>query len=109
MWSTDSLWVEVAVVMMIFAVGGVLVGHFEAHKPVWRRLSKIGVVTVVTVLISATAGRLWAWLFVAVPLAGALYVHLVWLPRHGIDGWTGEPREKYLELMERRRGEKLSP
>jgi predicted small integral membrane protein len=35
----------------------------------------------------------------AIPLVGAAYVHLVWLPQRGINGWTGEPRERYLELM----------
>ena len=24
---------------------------------------------------------------------------LYWLPKHGINGWTAEPRDKYLELM----------
>ena len=35
--------------------------------------------------------------------AGAAVVHLWWLPSHGINGWTGEPREKYLELVGGRR------
>jgi pimeloyl-ACP methyl ester carboxylesterase len=30
-------------------------------------------------------------------LAGALVVHCWWLPRHGINGWTREPKDKYLE------------
>jgi hypothetical protein len=62
------------------------------------------------VFLSATLGRLWGFVFLALPLAGALYVHIVWLPRHGIDGWTGEPREKYLALLEeRRRRRRVSP
>jgi len=28
------------------------------------------------------------------------YLHLRWLPSHGINGWTGEPKEKYYELIE---------
>jgi len=27
-----------------------------------------------------------------------LVIHLWWLPKHGINGWTGEPREKYYAL-----------
>lgn len=27
-----------------------------------------------------------------------IYVHGVWLPRHGVNGWTAEPREKYYAL-----------
>jgi hypothetical protein len=29
----------------------------------------------------------------------AAYVHIWWLPSHGVSGWTGEPREKYYELL----------
>ena len=29
----------------------------------------------------------------------AAYVHIWWLPSHGVSGWTGEPREKYYALL----------
>jgi hypothetical protein len=29
----------------------------------------------------------------------AAYVHIVWLPKHGINGWTGEPKDKYYALI----------
>jgi hypothetical protein len=25
-------------------------------------------------------------------------IHMWWLPKHGINGWTGEPRAKYYQL-----------
>lgn len=37
------------------------------------------------------------------PLAGAAVVHLWWLPKHGINGWTGEPKDKYYELIGHKR------
>jgi hypothetical protein len=42
MWRTDSLWFEAAVVLGIFAVGNILFGHFEQHRPAARRLSTAG-------------------------------------------------------------------
>ena len=102
MWRTDTLWFDVAVVMTIFAVGSILFGRFEEHKPRARRVIKVAIVLAVTVLLSATAGRLWAYGVLAVPLLGAAWVHLYWLPKHGINGWTAEPREKYLELVHNR-------
>jgi hypothetical protein len=96
---TDTLWLDAAIVMAVFAVGGILFGRFEEHKPRWRRLLKVAVVTGVTLGLAATVGRSWAYLFLAVPLAGAAWVHLVWLPRHGVSGWTAEPRERYLALL----------
>jgi hypothetical protein len=37
------------------------------------------------------------------PLSLAAWVHLVWLPRHGVNGFTAEPREKYLALVKEAR------
>lgn len=99
MWNTNTLWFDVAVVMSIFAVGSVLFGRFEEHKPRARRLLKVAIVLAVTLGLAATAGRVWAYSVLAIPLIAAAYVHLVWLPQHGISGWTAEPRNKYLELI----------
>jgi uncharacterized protein (DUF983 family) len=99
MWSMDTPWFDVAVILGIFAVGNILFGHFEAHRPKWRRLLKVAVVLGVTLTLSITAGRGWAYGVVMLLLLGAVYVHLYWLPKHGVNGWTGEPRERYLELV----------
>jgi hypothetical protein len=60
MWRTDTLWFDVAVIMLIFGVGGILFGRFEEHKPRGRRLLKVAIVLAVTVSLSATVGRFWA-------------------------------------------------
>jgi hypothetical protein len=99
MWSTETLWFDTAVVLGIFAVGNVLLGHFEAHKPKWKRIFKLVVFLAVVVAVSAGLGRVWAVGLLGIALSGAAYIHLVWLPRNGIDGWTGEPRQRYHELI----------
>lgn len=104
MWRTDSLWLEPAIVMGIFAVGNILFGHFEQHRHPARRLAKVGVVLALTLVLSSTLGRAWGLGWLLLPLAAAAYVHLRWLPKHGVNGWTGEPRDRYLELVTRRRG-----
>lgn len=39
-------------------------------------------------------------LIFSVPVVvGGIIIHGWWLPKHGINGWTGEPRDKYLELV----------
>jgi len=97
---------EVAVVATIFAVGNILFGHWEAETPKWRRLLKFVIVLALTILIRTTFGRLWAFLFVGTLALGAVIVHGFWLPRrYGINGWTGEPEEKYYAL----RGWKYPP
>ncbi len=103
MWDTNTLWFDTAVVLGMFAVGSILFGHFEEHKPKWRRLLKVAMVLIVIVSLSATVGRAWAFGVLALTLLVAAYLHLRWLPSHGINGWTGEPRERYLALVSRRR------
>jgi hypothetical protein len=102
-WQIDTLWFDVAVVMTIFAIGSILFGRFEEHKPRGRRLLKTAIVLVVTLALSATVGRVWAYSLLCLPLLAAAWVHLYWLPKHGINGWTAEPRDKYLELVHARR------
>jgi hypothetical protein len=70
----------------------------EEARPVWMEVA--------VVAISATLGRLWAFLFLGALALLAVIVHGFWLPwRHGINGWTGEPKEKYYAL----RGWKYPP
>jgi hypothetical protein len=46
-------------------------------------------------------GLRWVgWALMGVAIVGAGYLHLRWLPSHGINGWTGEPKEKYYKLMD---------
>ena len=103
MWSLDTRWFDVAVVLGIFAFGSILFGIFEQHKPRARRVLKVIVFLGLTVLIAETAGRAWAYAFLAVPLVAAAYIHAVWLPKHGINGLTAEPYDKYLALLESRK------
>jgi len=102
MWSIDTRWFDAAVVMGIFAVGGVLFGRFEQHKSRGRRLAKIVLVLSLTLVLAETAGRRVAYGVLAIPLIAAAYVHLRWLPAHGISGWTAEPYDRYLALLAER-------
>jgi hypothetical protein len=96
---------EAAVVATIFAVGNTLFGHWEAETPKWRRLLKFLLILGLTMAISATLGRRWAFAFLGLLALGAVVIHGWWLPRRGINGWTGEPKEKYYAL----RGWKYPP
>jgi hypothetical protein len=102
MWGIATPWFDIAVVMSTFAFGNVLFGHFERHRPAWKRIAKVVLVTAITVALANTVGRAWAYGLLALPLIAVIYIHLVWLPRHGVNGWTAEPYDKYLELMRSR-------
>ena len=109
MWRTDTWWFDVALVMSIFAVGSVIFGRFEQHKPRWRRVLKQVVVLGIVLALEATVGRAWALGVLVIPLLLAAYVHLWWLPQHGINGWTAEPYDEYLALITRRSSRQAPP
>lgn len=98
MWNTDSLWLEVAVVCLITALGTIFFGHFEEYTPKWRKVFKLLLFNLITVSLSATAGRAWAFAFLGFTLVIVAFIHAIWLPRKGISGWTAEPKDKYYEL-----------
>lgn len=99
LFSTSSLWFDASIVLGIFAFGNILFGHFEEHKPKLHRITKVLIVLIITLILSALWGRVAAFTFLSLPIAGAVYVHLHWLPKRGVNGWTGEPRERYYELV----------
>ena len=106
MWSLDSRWFDVALIMAIFAVGNILFGHFEEHRPKWRRLLKVVIFLGIYVGIASTLGRAWALGLLGILFLGVLFIHAWWLPKHGVNGWTGEPRDRYYELVGRKRDAK---
>lgn len=94
-----NLWIDVAVIAGMFAVGNILFGHFEEHTPKWRRILKLFIVTGLVALISSTAGRVWSAALIGTMLVAVAIIHAWWLPKkHGINGWTAEPRDKYYAL-----------
>ena len=97
-----TLWFDAAVVLGIFAVGNIVFGHLEAHRPTWQRLSKVALILGAVLGLSATVGRLWSFGLLTAMFLAAVYVHAWWLPKHGVNGLTGEPRDRYLELVARK-------
>ena len=99
MWSTDSLWFEIAIVSSIYAIGNMTMGHFEERTPKVRRVGKYILTLIVICTLSSYAGRMAAMLVLAAFIVPILYVHGYYLPKKkGINGWTGEPKRKYYEF-----------
>ena len=96
--ATDTLWFEAAVMATVITLGHIFLGHFEERTPKWRKVGKLLGSICAAVLISATLGRPWFFVLFGLGSLFVLYIHAWWLPRHGINGWTGEPKEKYYRL-----------
>ena len=78
--------------------GNVAFWHFDPKQPLWRRLLKVFVSLATTALAYRYCGRLGVFVWFIIILLPLIYVHAIWLPLHGVNGWTGEPREKYHAL-----------
>jgi hypothetical protein len=92
------MWYEIAVISAVFAIGNILFGHFEEMTPKWRRILKFILVTILFSTISYYAGRNWFYISLFICFLFVLIVHMWLLPKKGINGWTGEPKDKYYEL-----------
>ena len=93
-----NVWVDVAAMASLFAIGNIVFGHFEERTPKWRRVLKFFLFTGLIALISSTAGRVWSFGLVGALFCVVLAIHLWWLPQHGIHPFTGEPKDKYYAL-----------
>ncbi len=98
MWANNSLWFEVSVVSVTIALGHILLGHFEERSPRGRKLLKFLFALALVLGLSVWFGRAVALTVYGLLFLPVLYIHLVALPRKGINGWTGKPRDKYYEL-----------
>lgn len=99
MWTTQSLWFEVAIVSILYALGNIIFGHFEERTPVGRRVGKYLLTLIIVIAISFYFGRTIAMAFLALFIIPFLYIHAYYLPRKkGINGLTGEPKSKYYEF-----------
>lgn len=99
MWRTNTLRFDAALVSQLIAVGEVCFGRFSEYQPRARRVLKAVLGTALFVTVSAFAGRAWMFAALGVALAALGAVHGWWLPRHGVSGWTAEPRDRYYALL----------
>jgi hypothetical protein len=99
MWTTDSLWFEIAIVSLIFAVGNMVMGHFEEQTLKIRRVGKFLLMFLLVCGISVLFSRPLAMTILAAFLLPLFYIHAYYLPKKkGINGWTGEPKSKYYDF-----------
>jgi hypothetical protein len=99
MWSTESLWFEIAIVSIIYAVGNMTFGHFEEQTPKVRRVGKYILTLIIVSIISIYLGRAAAMIFLALFIIPIVYIHGFYLPKKkGINGWTGEPKSRYYDF-----------
>ncbi len=95
---SDALWFEVAIVSIVFTIGNILMGHFEEHTPKAKRIAKYLMFLILICGLSYYFGRMVAMTVLGISFLPTIYIHTILLPKKGINGWTGEPKEKYYKM-----------
>jgi hypothetical protein len=98
MWNNDSMWFEVAMISSFLLLGHIFFGHFEERSSKTRKMSKAIASVLLMILLSYFFGRTVAFIVFGMFLIPIVYIHGFWLPKKGINGWTGEPKSKYYDL-----------
>ena len=98
-WTLESRWFDVAAFAMLAVVLTVIFGRFEEYKPAWRRLAKLAFLLLLLLGLIEVAGRAWAYAVLSVLFVTGGAFHFTLLARAGINGFTGEPRDRFDALL----------
>ena len=98
---------EILIVLTIASLAYFVVfNNFEKHLPIERRIIKLLVVIGVLAAIGIFLSRYAFWGVIGLMTIGQVYLHGWYFPKHGINGLTAEPHEKYLEVIAKMKGNK---
>ena len=89
---------EISVISFSLLMGHICLGHFEERSSRLRKFGKAVTSLILVVVLSSWFGRVVAFSVFGLLLLPVLYIHVIWLPKKGVNGWTGEPKSKYYEL-----------
>ena len=97
-------------ILIVFAIASIAYflafNNFEKHVPMQRRIAKLFIVVGVLAVIGILFSRVAFWGVIVLMTFGQIYLHGVYFPKHGINGLTAEPYDKYLETIEIMKGNK---
>lgn len=97
--------VEILIVLTIACLAYFVVfNNFEKHLPIKRRGIKLLVVVGILAIIGTIFSRYAFWGVIMLMTIGQMYLHGWYFPKHGINGVTAEPHDKYLEVIAKMKG-----
>lgn len=89
---------EIAVMSTLLLFWTIVLRRFESETPRTKLLVRCVLGIGLGCLVSAYGGRNAFYGFVALIHLPFAYVHLWWLPKRGINGWTAEPWDEYRKI-----------
>jgi hypothetical protein len=98
---------EILIVLTVAAIAYFLAfNNFEKHLPAQRRVAKLFIVVGVLAVIGVLFGRSAFWAVIILMTIGQVILHGWYFPKHGINGLTAEPYDKYLETINKLKGKR---
>lgn len=100
--------ISLAEILIVFTIASIAYflafNNFERHLPIKRRIKKLLVVVGVLAVLGILFGRYVFWGIITLMTMGQIYLHGWYFPKHGINGLTAEPHDKYLEVIAKMKG-----
>jgi hypothetical protein len=100
--------ISLAEILIVFTIASIAYflafNNFERHQPIKRRITKLFVVVGVLAVLGILFGRYVFWGIITLMTMGQIYLHGWYFPKHGINGLTAEPHDKYLEVIAKMKG-----
>jgi hypothetical protein len=93
--------VHLGLVLAGIALGNVVFNAFEKHLPWWRRVLKHGLLFAALAAVRVTGGGGALAAALVVLTLGQVVLHAWYFPKHGVNGLTAEPYDRYLQLIAR--------
>ena len=90
---------DVVIVVAGWLAGNVIFRAFERHVSAQKRIAKLVVILVVLYGVGLVGGRWAVYGVLLLMAAGMTALHAWWFPKHGVNGLTAEPYDRYLELI----------
>lgn len=94
----DTIWFDVALILFVFAIGNIFFGHFETRTSKSKRVFKVLFFSALAALLSSAFGHVAVLALLGIGGVFVVVIHAWYLPKHGINGLTGEPKAKYYAL-----------
>jgi hypothetical protein len=99
-----SVLLHLSLVLLGIALGNLVFNNFERHLPWWRRVLKHGLVFCVVAAVRVFAGTAAFLALLGVLTLGQVILHAWYFPKHGVNGLTAEPYDRYLALITKLKG-----
>ena len=95
---------DIGIIFIGIIIGNTVFNNFEKHLSLLRRIVKGLIMLLILTVIGILMGRVVFYGLIGIMTIGQIILHAWYFPKHGINGLTAEPNDKYLDLIKKMKG-----